>query len=120
MGMESFSPLCSGGCTGKDTSPALPTLQQGALFPTCWGRKAEAEWGEGRERGGGEGAGLRTDILQGQGTPLFTAFGGSDGRESAGKAGDPGSIPGSERTTGEGNGYPLQYSRLENSMDRGA
>ena len=71
------------------------------------------------ERGGGEGAGLTTDILQGQGTPLFTAFGGS-GRESAGKAGDPGSIPGLERTTGEGNGYPLQYSRLENSMDRGA
>ena len=34
--------------------------------------------------------------------------------------GDPGSIPGSGRSSGEGNGYPLQYSCLENSMARGA
>ena len=34
-------------------------------------------------------------------------------------AGDPGSIPGSERSPGEGNGSPLQYSCLENSMDGG-
>ena len=33
---------------------------------------------------------------------------------------DSGSIPGSERFPGEGSGYPLQYSCLENSMDRGA
>ena len=46
--------------------------------------------------------------------------GGSDGKESACKAGDPGSIPGSGRGPGEGNGYPLQYSCLENPMDRGA
>ena len=43
----------------------------------------------------------------------------SDGKESACKAGDPGSIPGWGRSPGEGNGYPLQYSCLENSMDRG-
>ena len=35
-------------------------------------------------------------------------------------AGDPGSIPGSERSPGEGNGNPLQYSCLENSMERGS
>ena len=35
-------------------------------------------------------------------------------------AGDMGSIPGSERSPGEGKGYPFQYSCLENSMDRGA
>ena len=46
--------------------------------------------------------------------------GGSDGKESACNAGDPGSIPGSERSPEEGNGNPLQYSCLENSMDRGA
>ena len=46
--------------------------------------------------------------------------GSSDGKESAYNAGDPGSIPGSEITPGEGNGNPLQYSCLENSMDRGA
>jgi len=46
--------------------------------------------------------------------------GGSDGKESACNAGDSGLIPWSGRLPGEGNGYPLQYSRLENSMDRGA
>ena len=38
-------------------------------------------------------------------------------KESACNAGDPGSIPGSGRSPGEGIGYPLQYSGLENSMD---
>ena len=47
-------------------------------------------------------------------------FGGSDGKESACSAGDPGSIPGLGRSTGEGSGYPLQYSCLENSANRGA
>ena len=46
--------------------------------------------------------------------------GGSDGEESACNAGDQGSIPGSGRSPGEGNGNALQYSCLENSMDRGA
>ena len=41
-------------------------------------------------------------------------------KESACNARDPGSIPGSGRAPGEGNGYPLQCSCLENSMDRGA
>ena len=45
---------------------------------------------------------------------------GSDGKESACNAGGLGSIPGSERSPGEENGYPLLYSCLENSMDRGA
>ena len=43
-----------------------------------------------------------------------------DGKESACNAGDPGSIPESERSPGEGNGYLLQYSCLENAMNRGA
>ena len=46
--------------------------------------------------------------------------GGSDGKESACSVGHPGLIPGSGRYPGEGNGNPLQYSCLENSMDRGA
>ena len=46
--------------------------------------------------------------------------GGSDGKESACKAEDPGSIPGLGRSPGEGNGNPFQYSCLEKSMDRGA
>ena len=46
--------------------------------------------------------------------------GGSDGKASAYNAGEPGSIPGLGRSPGEGNGNPLQYSCLENSMDWGA
>ena len=46
--------------------------------------------------------------------------GGSDGKASAHNAGDLGSIPSSGRSRGEGNGNPLQYSCLENSMDGGA
>ena len=44
---------------------------------------------------------------------------GSDSKESACNAGDPGLIPGLGRSPGEGNGYPLQYSCLENRKDRG-
>ena len=43
---------------------------------------------------------------------------GSDGKASACNAGDPGLIPGSGRSSGEGNGNPLQYSCLENSTER--
>ena len=45
---------------------------------------------------------------------------GSVVKNSAGNAGDVGSIPGSGRSPGEGNVYPLQYSCLEDPMDRGA
>ena len=44
--------------------------------------------------------------------------GGSDGKESACNAGELDSVPESGRSPGEGNGYPLLYSCLENSMDR--
>ena len=58
-------------------------------------------------------------------TSVFWSFpggfcGGSDIKESACNAGDLGSIPGSGRSPGEGNGNPLQHSCLENSTDRGA
>ena len=46
--------------------------------------------------------------------------GDSEVKVSAYNAGDLGSIPGSGRSSGEGNGNPLQYSSLENPMDRGA
>ena len=46
--------------------------------------------------------------------------GGSDRKVSACSAGDQGLIPGSGKSPGEGNGSPMQYSFLENSMDRGA
>ena len=51
------------------------------------------------------------------GKPEIVFPGGSDGKVSACNAGDPGSIRGLGRSPGEGNGDPLQYSCLENSMD---
>ena len=54
------------------------------------------------------------DIYPGVGFP-----GSSVGKESSCGAGDPGSISGLGKFPGEGNGYPLQYSCLENPMDRG-
>ena len=59
---------------------------------------------------------MTLDVLK----PSWGFPGGSDGKESAYIEGDPGSIPGLGRSPGEGNGNPLQYSCLENSMDRGA
>ena len=51
-------------------------------------------------------------------TPVFLGFpGGSDGKKSTCNVGDLGSIPGLGRSPGEGKGYLLQYSGLENSMD---
>ena len=63
---------------------------------------------------------LQADSLPGT-TLRFSGFPcGSDHRESSCNAGDLGLIPGSGRYPGEGNGNPLQYSCLENPMDRGA
>ena len=51
-------------------------------------------------------------------TLVFLGFsGGSAGKESACNEGDLGLIPGLRRSPGEGKGYPIQYSGLENSMD---
>ena len=68
----------------------------------------------------GEGIGKHTFL---QPTNLFSSQGfpgGSDGKESTCNVGDPGSIPELGRSPGGGHGHPLQYSRLENPMDRGA
>ena len=69
----------------------------------------------GAERTSGPHLGLGEDF-----TCTFNFPGGSDGKESACQAGDPGLIPRLGRLPGEGNGYPLQYSCLENPADRGA
>ena len=61
---------------------------------------------------------MRRDRLP---TPAILGFpGSSDSKEFACNAGDPSLIPGLGRSTGEGKSYPLQYSGLENSMDREA
>ena len=63
-------------------------------------------------RQGGQAGSLLWSTLSNFGFP-----GGPDGIASVCSAGDPGSIPGLGRSTGEGNGSPLQYSCLENPMD---
>ena len=62
---------------------------------------------------------LKTSVC-GSGGERESFPGGSDDKESACNAGDPSLIPGSGRSSGEGNGNPLQYSCLENSMNRAA
>ena len=61
------------------------------------------------------GLGPQNSVLPNWGCP-----GGSDNKESSCNAGDPGSIPGSGRSPGEGNSNPFQYSCLENPLDREA
>ena len=50
----------------------------------------------------------------------FWVVGGSDGKASAYNVGDPGSVPGTGRSSEEGNDKPFQYSCLENPLDGGA
>ena len=65
---------------------------------------------------------LRSHLLLGQISVCvyIYIYGGSDGKQSACNGGDLGSVTRSERSPGEGNGNPLQYSCLDNSTDRGA
>ena len=67
-----------------------------------------------------KGIGKNLGITKMQNRLLGGFPGGSDGKASVYNAGNPGSIPGSGRSAGEGNGNPLQYYCLENPMDRGA
>ena len=63
--------------------------------------------------------GIRQEYFHWQVTESHMGFpGGSDGKESVCNAEDPGWIPGSGRYPGEVNGYPLQYSCLENSRQK--
>ena len=66
-------------------------------------------------------AGLVSEVLHSHSVVYIHDIpGGSDYQASAYHEGDPASIPGSERSPGEGNGIPLQYSCLENPVDGGA
>ena len=65
------------------------------------------------------GNGKYVDRFQNIFLPFNVCLSGSNGEEFACNAGDLGLIRGLGKSPGEGNGYPLQYSCLENSMDRG-
>ena len=79
-----------------------------ALTPLAEGHSPPVE-------GGGVSLGRIGNKIRNQIVSVFP--GGSNGKESACSAGDPGLIPGLVRFPGDGNGYPLQYSCLENSME---
>ena len=82
------------------------------VFHLLLGAEPGARWEIGKLFGSG------VCLIGGRGRRVFS--GGSEDKESACNVGDLSSIPGLGRTPGEGNSYPLQYSGLENSMDRGA
>ena len=115
----------SPGRSGSGCRPSMGTYRRGHAG------------GSRRGKGGTQGGGCSARRTWGPGAPLqpecsctsdltssFPRGGlsltGSDGRESACNAGDLGSILGSGRSPGEGNGNPFQYSCLENPMDGGA
>ena len=79
---------------------------------------AQWVWGEQRCHSLRARSWERTDIHTCIAESLGYTPSGSDGKESAYNARDLGSIPGLDKSPGEGNGYPLQYSCMENSMDR--
>ena len=91
--------------------PQIAALSEWNQPPTNWFRLAELQ---------NSSSGRRFVLLDFTTVRLRGFPGGSDGKESACNAGDPGSNPGLGRSPGEGNGNPLQYSCLENPTHRGA
>ena len=93
---------------GKSRPSMVPALH-GAQEASTGGGEWEKAW---EEAGEGVTWGLWVSVK------MFDFPGGSDSKVSAYNEGDPGSIPELGRSPGEGNGNPLQYSCLENPMDR--
>ena len=123
---------------GKRLSPGRPGLQAACAEPSVSGG---FHWGDGSLPGSNssvpefwwhrlQGPGVEeaaagsldeAEVCCQLGRPCALSFpGGSESKESTYNAGDLGSIPGLGKSPGEGNGNPVQYSGLENSMDRGA
>ena len=104
FGISVYSPLRTQQISNTPAAPTLHTPQQAVT---------------------GQGVEIYTAMTESldctkETNPTLPFPGHSDSKESACNAGDPGSIPGLGRSPGEGSSYPLQYSCLENPMDRGA
>ena len=107
-------------------SLAYGVISKGIHCVTVWNSKrlavtqVEGSWDH-AEQTDLWGRGRKSNYLLFAFIYIYRGFpGGSDSEESACNIGDLCLIPGLERSTGEGNRYPLQYSCLENSVDRGA
>ena len=115
-------PACSGGSLVLPLRHALMAISSSLSFS----RPSKNQGGE----GAAEGAEATCHHINGPpvSPPVWgpskiqnpRGWGSTTGFPSACNTGDPGSIPGSGRSPGEGNGYLFQYSCLENPMDRGA
>ena len=105
--------LSGGGAQGKELLPMLMTSCRETKSP---GIKRN-QW---HNAVVGSPLGERPRWIWGRVSAKDGFPGALDSKESAWNTGDPGLMPGSGRSPGEGNGYPLQYSCLENPMDRGA
>ena len=115
---------------GSKNGPRNLTREEPALWRSE-GEHSRQTWGAGHTRpvqwGNVERVEECEPRAQRQSGPFLVSYyrrlyfpGGSDGKASAYKAGDLSSIPGWERSSGEGNGNPLQYACLEKPMDGGA
>ena len=99
--------------------PFEPSVQRTASKTLCWMHTLPLQ------TKGDEAPASVSVVSSGDGEPFSICLvmwgfpGGSDGEESVCTAGHPGSIPGSGRPPGEGNGYLVPYSCLENPMDTG-
>ena len=115
-----LKPYLSFGVSANSISPmkhfsGLPTPSLGGFPHSSVGKESTCNAGDPSLIPGVRKIPWRRDRLH---TPVFLGFpGGSAGKESTCNAGDLGSIPGLGRSPGEGKGFPLQYSGLENSMD---
>ena len=98
------------------TVPSNPDLEETVLFLSDHWYKSYGYWKNPRSLWSLGCLGIVTVVLHLVDLPPRGFPGGSDGKESACSAGDMASIPRLGRSPGEGNGYPLQYSCLENSM----
>ena len=110
-------------CDNHSMVPSLTLRNDACLFPVA-GHEATGSLRCGHERhpvilSAGQ-TGPRPTRPRGGELPGGAAYPWWLRQESACSAADPGLIPGSGKFPGERNGYPLQYSCLENSMDRGA
>ena len=103
---------------GFGWTPGVGDVQGGLVCCSSWSRK-ELEMTEGLNNNNNTLA-TNDHSNRERGIHYPSGIYGSDSKESAYSAGDLGLIPGWGRSSGEGNGYPLQYSCLEKSMDKGA
>ena len=106
----------AGGERNQTPGPGLVSKISNMMGPQAWSCR---RWTSGLLQGSADFLLLKTRVSDAHTKENLGFPFGSDGKESARNAGDPGSISGLGRSPGEGNGNPFQYYCLGNPMDRG-